>query len=725
MALSFDLIPTTIRTPSVLAEFSAIRAQSGVNIQPFKVLLIGQRIATLVRATGSMSLAGQPADGDQFVVSDGAAEVTFEFDTGAVAASGTVALAGQPADADKFIISDGATAVTFEFDSDSSVTQTSTLRQVVIGVDAAATRTALMTAINAASFNVTAGAVSGNNVPLTNDATGTAGNVAITEPTNVSTNLSHTGMSGGGSAVTQTNTFRSVSIGGSVAATLANLLAAVNATPSFAVTALAVSGSSVTLRNDAAGTDGNVAIAEAVNVSGNLSDTGMSGGAYTATGSAESLVPYRIGSAQEAANFWGAGSHLHRQALAFFRNNAFTELWGIGIDDPVSGVAASGTLTMSGTATASGTLYVYVGGNRYSVGVAAGDSASTVAAAIEAEVDADTAAPFTASASGAVVTFAALNLGIVGNSLDLRVSHNAGEVVPAGLTATIVGFSGGAAAIDLDTVFEAAGEEWFNIIVSPYTGTTPIGALADELESRWGPLRAIEAFGVVCNTGSVSTVVSAASVVNSGHLAMIPAGGSPTWTVEIAAAAGATIAYYAAIDPARPFNGLPLLGVLAPQVRDRLTLSQHETLLHNGVSTTRVDESGRLVLERVITTYRTNSVGGDDIAFLDATTHFTLTYLRYDLVTLLKQRYPRSKLANDDTRIAAGQSIVTPGLMRAEMIARAALWESLGLVEDLDGFKADLIVERNASDPTRLDFQIPPNLVNPLIVLAGRITFIL
>jgi len=66
---------------------------------------------------------------------------------------------------------------------------------------------------------------------------------------------------------------------------------------------------------------------------------------------------------------------------------------------------------------------------------------------------------------------------------------------------------------------------------------------------------------------------------------------------------------------------------------------------------------------------------------------------------------------------------VTPKIMRAELIALFGDWERIGLVEDLDQFKTDLLVEINADDPNRLDVILPPNLVNQLRILATRIDF--
>lgn len=50
--------------------------------------------------------------------------------------------------------------------------------------------------------------------------------------------------------------------------------------------------------------------------------------------------------------------------------------------------------------------------------------------------------------------------------------------------------------------------------------------------------------------------------------------------------------------------------------------------------------------------------------------------------------------------------------------------EELGLVEGFDQFKRDLVVERNVSDPNRLDFLLPPDLINQLIVTAVKFQFL-
>jgi phage tail sheath gpL-like len=44
-------------------------------------------------------------------------------------------------------------------------------------------------------------------------------------------------------------------------------------------------------------------------------------------------------------------------------------------------------------------------------------------------------------------------------------------------------------------------------------------------------------------------------------------------------------------------------------------------------------------------------------------------------------------------------------------------------VENFEDFDANLVVERNEDNPNRLDFLLPPDLINQLVVLAAKIQF--
>jgi len=179
------------------------------------------------------------------------------------------------------------------------------------------------------------------------------------------------------------------------------------------------------------------------------------------------------------------------------------------------------------------------------------------------------------------------------------------------------------------------------------------------------------------------------------------------------------------VDPARPVQTLQILGVTAPRIADRFRTPEREQLLRTGGATFAVNDAGQVFVERAITNYTTAPGGAADTSYLDVETLKTLAYLRYDLRQMVRLRYPRHKLASDGTNFARGQNVVTPGTLRAEIIARAKQWEAAGLVEGIEQFKTELVVVRSTTDPNRVDALLPPDLVNQFRVLAAQIEFYL
>jgi phage tail sheath gpL-like len=186
---------------------------------------------------------------------------------------------------------------------------------------------------------------------------------------------------------------------------------------------------------------------------------------------------------------------------------------------------------------------------------------------------------------------------------------------------------------------------------------------------------------------------------------------------------GAVCEYHGAIDPARPFQTLELPGMLAPEVKDRFTREERNLLLKDGISTFLVGQDGKVYIERVITTYQTNAFGVEDISYLDLETKWTVDYIRYAVRARIALRYPRYKLADDGTQFAPGQAIVTPLHIRAELLGLFRELEQVGLVENFDQFKADLLVVRSVSDPNRVNAVIPPDVVNQFRVFAASVQF--
>lgn len=451
-------------------------------------------------------------------------------------------------------------------------------------------------------------------------------------------------------------------------------------------------------------------------------------GQRLSTGTVAALTPKRITSAQQAANYFGEGSILHRQAIAWFEDNTLTEVWAVAFDDP-SGAAATGNINFSGPSTAAGTLNLYIGGERVQVAVTSGQSATDIAAAVQTAIAAKTSLPVTAQVNGSddtQVDITARNDGLLGNDIDVRINYFEDQETPAGVGAVVTALSGGSGAPDFDTLWPVLGDEWYNVMAIPHTDSASHANIDNEMGDRSGPMRQIPCEVFAANDDTHSNLGTFGNARNSEFISVIsPAGkNSPTPSFEIGANYAAVAAYYLSIDPARPLQTLELSHVLPPAKADRFTQQENNLLLFDGIATAMIDAGGNVLIQRAITLYQENALGADDASYLDVNTLFTITYLRWSVRNRILLRFPRSKLANDGTKFGAGQEIVTPKSMKSEIFGLFLEWETIGLVENADQFKDELIVERNSSDPNRLDVQMPPDLVNQLRVTAIQVQFI-
>jgi phage tail sheath gpL-like len=318
-----------------------------------------------------------------------------------------------------------------------------------------------------------------------------------------------------------------------------------------------------------------------------------------------------------------------------------------------------------------------------------------------------------------------INKGEHGNSIDVRLNPLPTDQFPAGISATVTAMSGGSLNPSITAPLDAIADTWFTDFVMPWTDATNISALEARLASNWGPLVQRDGHGWVGVSGAHATLTTLGAGRNSPNMSIIGARSSPTppwqWAATFAHVSIAALA----IDPARPVQTLQLPGLVAPLVSNRFTFQERDLLLRDGISTFRVNSADQVFIERAVTTYQTSPSGAEDISYLDVETIKTLSYIRYDLRAMIAQRFPRHKLANDGTAFARGQDVVTPGTLKAEIVARFKQWEAAGLVEGVDQFKQDIIVVRSESDPNRVDALLPPDLVNQFRVLAAQIEFLL
>ncbi|MDI9240738.1 phage tail sheath C-terminal domain-containing protein [Lysobacter sp. LF1] len=447
-------------------------------------------------------------------------------------------------------------------------------------------------------------------------------------------------------------------------------------------------------------------------------------------GAASPLVPVRVTHLDTARGLFGAGSMLATMVEAALAQGGTNELWALPLQDADEAVASQGAIALAGQANAAGTLSIYIAGKACHVAVAAGDTAEELAAKLHGALDelADlpvvvTGLPAPLDALGdTVVQLQARHRGEAGDDIDIRLNLHGEPAVP-GITTTITAMSGGARNPDVRPAIAALGDDWFQVWALPYTNAANLVEVENELADRFDAMREIEGHAFAAARGTLAELSALGTSRNSPHVSIVAAGSEPMPPWAKAAETAAIAARYASLDPARPLKALPYRYCLPPAEIDRQTLQERNLLLFDGIATTTVEAGGVMVTERLITTYRRNAAGAVDTAYLDVETLFTLSTLRHDWKNYLLTKYPRHKVGNDGVRFAPGQAVVTPGLIKAEAVSKFREWEELGLVENFDQFRADLIVERNAADPSRIDVLLPPDLINGLRILATQIQF--
>jgi phage tail sheath gpL-like len=448
-------------------------------------------------------------------------------------------------------------------------------------------------------------------------------------------------------------------------------------------------------------------------------------GQVRGTGNLTLNVPSRARAGVDLVSDTGQASILAAMVAAYRGVDPDGELWVLPVRDDPDAVAASGTVTFTGTTTAIGTLRLYIAGQLISVVIAAGQTAAMVALTVTTAINAASRVPVVASAAGAVVTLFARNKGECGNDIDVRVNYldrAGGETLPDGLTVAIVAMSGGALNPSLTAALTNLQDEPFDVIVCSLTDVTSMAAveaLLDDTGGRWSWSRQIYGHCVIARRGTAGTLAAYATALNSQHVSCVGYMDSPSppwmWAAAFAGAAARSLR----ADPGLPVQSLAVPGVMAPPIGSRFGFSiRNATLLYGGVTTWTVDATGTVAIENMITTYVTDAQGTADNSYLEIETLFLLMFVLRRLRDVVTTKYGRVKLATDGVRLLPGSNVVTPSVIRADLIAAYRELEAEGMVQNSAAFAAGLIVEKNGQNPNRVDVQWPGTLINQLRIFA-------
>lgn len=443
-------------------------------------------------------------------------------------------------------------------------------------------------------------------------------------------------------------------------------------------------------------------------------------------GTLSSVEPQRVVSRADAYRLCGQGSLGAAMIRAFMAAAPRVELYALGFSMAgTTAKAATGTIGVDADeGLGDGTIALYVAGERIEVPVSADSSSQRIvndlvtamqAAGERLPVDCE------ADVNGIGLKVTACDMGTIGNQIDLRINYYStdGRAWPRNLSVTINPMAGGAGSIPVSEVIDAIAGRSFDTIVWPDSSTASLAAMAAELKRRFTPLVQQDGHLFAAVAGSVAAATSAAFPLNCPHVTVVGTSDSRTPACVWAAVLAAVDA--AEPDSARPRRTLELPAVKAPTaVWDD---SDRRSALWGGVSTWTVDAGGNVLVDRLITTYRVNADGLTDSAYREVTTLRTLTQLWRRWHARIRGKYPRHKLADDSVDYPPGQAIVQPKTIRAESIALHREWEQDGLVQRPEQFAENLIVERHAGDPNRLDVRMRVSILGKFLTLATSMEF--
>jgi phage tail sheath gpL-like len=248
---------------------------------------------------------------------------------------------------------------------------------------------------------------------------------------------------------------------------------------------------------------------------------------------------------------FGSGSELHMMWLRFVFVNRTTPLYMIASAES-AGAQATGTLTVTGTASANGVIRVYVGDRFVDVTVTSGDAQNTVATAIATAIGQQSKWPVTASATINVVTVTSRQKGPRGNSI--RISAVTVGSFTTAITPTLpTALSGGTTADVLTNALSALNPKRYYYQAYAQEDVTNIGLVVTQINAHAVPLvgqRERCFFGANDTNGSASITIATNASVNAARAELVWQPDSDLTPAELAAHLTAVYSLYEA--QARP-----------------------------------------------------------------------------------------------------------------------------------------------------------------------------
>ncbi len=433
----------------------------------------------------------------------------------------------------------------------------------------------------------------------------------------------------------------------------------------------------------------------------------------TSSGIGTANKPVSILSESDLVLYGGTGSIAHLAGKALLDANPSVDLDLVPLSDG-AGTDSTGTITISGAdSTNAGSIVCWIGNERVEAAVAVGDSTDTVASTLNTAIAAsENMMPVTTSVSDNVITLVARNYGELGNEIPVSYKMDA---VLTDTTATVVQPTGGTVDPSISDALTGIYPGSYNLISCSLNNDTALGLLKTHVDAVSAPTEGRPSVGVYGYTGVQATVeTQAGTTLNSERLSVgyLPYDSTSerghSLSYEVGSAYCSKLAEEE--DPARPLNTMVLTGIAPPALEKRLSRTQQESCLENGVTPLEVQPGEEVGIVRAVSTYITSAAGYPDVSMLDITTIRTLDYTRFAIEVRLTSVFPRSKLSEK-----------TPAKVRTQILDVLYDLEEQEILEKVAENADKVLVVRDAIDKNRVNCSIPADVVNGLHVIASTI----
>ena len=465
--------------------------------------------------------------------------------------------------------------------------------------------------------------------------------------------------------------------------------------------------------------------ADAILVIGNMLTTGA--GAEATLYGPDTTVPM-TGEADAAAIF-GNGAELHRQLRQIYKLNKTTPVYAIACAENGSGVAGTCAITITGTATGSGAIRIYLDDEFVDTGFVTGDTPTVMAAAAIVQINSRTHWMATAGASAGVITLTSKQKGPRAN-----LSTAFARVIPftgTGVTVSPVvptAFASGAGIDSVTAVLAAVVAKKFYYIVPAHVDSANLILVHAQLVSQALPVTGIRQRMVCSSKDSLANAITIVDALNGARAELVWLAESNIPPPELAAKAAAvyTLGESSTI-PRLNFNsygegdGEPW-SVSAPLSGAAPTRSQIYAALNAGVTPIGVRSArSTYLVKRVTTRYKTGAV----VDYRIRDPHKVLISDRYAtaLVTKAALQLRGKSIGNDPVKNepSPGATVATPRVVKAMIDTVTVAYGNDDLLQNVPDIKAQTVALRSTSNTSRMGARVPLQPIDILDQLAFKV----